>query len=594
MGPASIYLKDPSAARFVGGDQAEAEALLGSPLPALPRPEDDGSGELYLVRFHPRLRSLLQRFLQGLLGQIGGEAVPGRGAAAARDQDEYATALTRLLVSVRQTDRRQGLTNLFWLAHSLDAALALRELERRNAAVKKLKYSLHPLLSSFYRRVERAALAEVGDRACDPAGTQENPGLIDALIEDGFAFTEVGIADLDFNQFLASNKRYRLSAEVFFEIHSLLLRETERRLREGDRGLLQRAARHLPRLPREQYAARAGATKLMLNAQVMSYLFAEAWGTGDAVAVSPRLRAEAERRKPGETMDVFLDLVAGMKRFEIVAHLRDRVRLLDAFAGDRALEEKVSRGFRVFEFGDSASIMGNAVNATVMFLDLRGFTRTSEGQISEGDLTRELYKVFDPFTAVLRRFGGAVDKFLGDGIMVTFGTERSDPLGALNALRAAILCQETLAALRQEGQTRFHMGIAIHYGRVYLARFMGGDGSVHATVIGRNVNLAGRLSNSGKPVDEESGRLARPVLATSAAGLSVRVDGDGTLSNQGIALSQDTLAQLEAHLPLRRTDAGWVYHDEAIGRRILVRYVGDAKFKGVRSTFPVYDVDYEA
>ena len=418
--------------------------------------------------------------------------------------------------------------------------------------------------------------------------------MVDTLIEDGFAFTEVTIGDLDFNQFLASNKRYRLSAEVFFEIHSLLLRETERRLREGDRGLLQRAARHLPCLPREQHALRSGATKLMLNAQVMGYLFADAWGTGGSLTASPRLRAEAERRKPGETMDVFLDLVAGMKRFEIVAHLRDRVRLLDAFSGDRGLEEKVSRGFRVFEFGDSANIMGNAVNATVMFLDLRGFTRTSEGQISEGDLTRELYTVFDPFTVVLRRFGGTVDKFLGDGIMVTFGTERSDPLAALNALRSAILCQETLARLRQEGQTLFHMGVAIHYGRVYLARFMGGDGSVHATVIGRNVNLAGRLSNSGRPVDEDSGRVARAALPASAAELSVRVDGDGTLSNQGIALSQDTLAQLEAHLPLRFTDAGWVYYDEAIGRRILVRYVGDAKFKGVRSTFPVYDVDYEA
>jgi class 3 adenylate cyclase len=595
MGPASLYLKDPSTSRFVGGDQAEAESLLGAPLPALPRPEDDGTGELYLVRFHPRLRTLLQRFLQGLLGQIGGEAVQGRGEAAGRDQDEYEAALVRLLASVRQTDRRQGVTNLFWLAHSLDAALALRELERRNAAVKKLKYSLHPLLSSFYRRVERTAQAEGNGAACEPpAGWLENAGLVDALIDDGFAFTEVSIGDLDFNQYLASNKRYRLSAEVFFEIHALLLRETERRLREGDRGLLQRAARHVPRLPREQYGQRPGATKLMLNAQVMSYLFADAWSAGGAAAPLPRLRAEAERRKPGEIMDVFLDLVCGMKRFEIVAHLRDRVRLLDAFAGDRGIEEKVSRGFRVFEFGDAASIMGNAVNATVMFLDLRGFTRTSEGQISEGDLTRELYKVFDPFMAVLRRFSGTVDKFLGDGIMVTFGTERSDPLAALNALRSAILCQETLGRLRQEGQTHFHMGVAIHYGRVYLARFMGGDGSVHATVIGRNVNLAGRLSASGKPIDDDSGRLVRPIAPASASGLSVRVDGDGTLSNQGIALSQDTLAQLEAHLPLRFTDAGWVYYDEAIGRRILVRYVGDAKFKGVRSTFPVYDVDYEA
>jgi hypothetical protein len=35
------------------------------------------------------------------------------------------------------------------------------------------------------------------------------------------------------------------------------------------------------------------------------------------------------------------------------------------------------------------------------------------------------------------------------------------------------------------------------------------------------------------------------------------------------------------------------YFDESIGRRIMVRYAGDAKFKGVRSSFPVYEVDYE-
>ncbi len=584
----SPYLKDPGGSRFVAGDLAEAESLFGSPLPPLPRPEQDGDEELYLVRFHPRLRTLLQRFLQGLLGQIGGEAAPGRS-----EPDEYEAALVRLLASIRRTDRRQGLTNLFWLAHTLDAAHVLRDCERRNPAVRKLKYSLHPLLSSFYRQVERAARAE-RDGSAAPE-TSDGSGLVDALIDDGFAFTEIGLADLDFNQFLAANKRYRLSPDVFFEIQSLLLRETERRLAEGDRGLLHRAARYLPRLPREQYGTRAGATKLALSAQVLLYLFADAWGTGARLQASPRLRAECEKRKPAEIMDVFLDLVTGMKRFEVLAHLRERVRLIDAYSGDRGLEEKVARGFRVFEFGDSAQIMGNAANATVMFLDLRGFTRTSEGQISEGDLTRELYKVFDPFTAVVRRFGGTVDKFLGDGIMITFGTERSDPLGALNALRSAILCQETMGRLRAEGVTHFQMGVAIHYGRVYLARFVGEDGSVHATVIGRNVNLAGRLSSSGRPADDESGRIARPeAVRPTASGLHVRVDPDGTLSNQGIALSQDTLAQLEAHLPLHRDGDAWVYYDEAVGRRILVRYVGDAKFKGVRSTFPVYDADYEA
>jgi class 3 adenylate cyclase len=598
MMPGALYLKDPATSRFVAGGLPEIEALFGSPLPLLPRPEPDASGETWIVRFHPRLRTLLGRFLQGLLGQIGGEP-PARNDAVQKDQKEYEAALRRLLASVRGTDRRQGLTNLFWLAHTLDAALTLREMERKTPAVRKLKYSLHPLLSSFYRRVDLAGRRDA--ETADPEreglfGSEENPSLVEALIEDGFAFTEPSIADLDFNQFLAANKRYRLGPDAFFEIYLLLLRETERRVREGDRGVLARAARHLPELSKEQYATASGTARLMLSTPILTYLLADAWSTGAKLMASPKLRAEAERRKPSEVMDVFLDLVTGTKRFEVVAHLRDRVRLIDAFNTDRALEEKIGSGYRVFEFGDSAQILNNALNATVMFLDLRGFTKTSEGQISEGDLTRELYKVFDPFTLAVQRCGGTVDKFLGDGIMVTFGTQRSDPLSALNALRAAILCQETLARLRRLGRTQFRMGIAIHYGRMYLARFLADDRTVHATVIGRNVNLAGRLSSaSSKPIgdEEEPSDASPPPLPASESGLQVSVEEDGTLFNEGIALSQDTLAQLEAHLPLTHTEGGWVYFDETIGRRILIRYAGDAKFKGVRSSFPVYQVDYE-
>ena len=61
---------------------------------------------------------------------------------------------------------------------------------------------------------------------------------------------------------------------------------------------------------------------------------------------------------------------------------------------------------------------------------------------------------------------------------------------------------------------------------------------------------------------------------------------------------RDTLVQLETHLPLVRTEEMGVqtveYFDEMIRMKIVIRYVGDAKFKGVRSSFPVYDVDSEA
>ncbi len=374
----------------------------------------------------------------------------------------------------------------------------------------------------------------------------------------------------------------------------MLLRDTERRLREGDRALISRVARHLPGLPRERYQAQSGIVKVMMNAHVMTYLLGDVWNTGARLLASQKIKTEVERRGPSEVVDAFLDLVAGVKRFELLSFVRDRVQIL---AGQGPRGESEPR-IRLYEFGESAQVVNNAVNATVLFLDLRGFTKTSEGQISERDLTRELYKVFDAFVPMIGRFGGTVDKFLGDGIMVTFGTSHADVLDPLNALRTAILCQEALRHMRDEGKCGYKMGIAIHYGRVYLARFIADEDEVQVTVIGRNVNLAGRLSSAAKkPMEEDESDEVAPSGPARASGLRVTVDKSGVLFNEGIAISRDTLVQLEAHLPLVQNEEGapstMEYFDESIGRRLVIRYAGDAKFKGVRSSFPVYEVDYE-
>ncbi|HET7291955.1 MAG TPA: adenylate/guanylate cyclase domain-containing protein [Vicinamibacteria bacterium] len=601
----AFFQGDPRSARFVAGGLAEAESLFGSPLPLLPPAEFENERAVFFVHTHPRLKTLLQRHLQALMAQIGVEVSPqARGRQnLERDQEEYEAALLRILASARDADRRLGLLNLFWLAHSREATCILKELEARNAAVRKLKYSLHPLLSSFYRRLEQASRREFEraskEHAATIPGTRENPTLIEAVIEDGFAFTEASIQAFDFNQFLAANKRYRIAADVFFEIYQVLLRETERRVRESDRGLVQRIQQHMPLLPKETWSTQQGIVKIMMNAHVMTYLFGDAWNVGTKLMAGAKLQGEAQRRRPAEIVDAFLDVVSGVKRFEVVSGIRDSIVLLE----DKDLDLSARRNRRVYEFSESATVLNNAVNATVLFLDLRGFTKTSEGQISERDLTRELYTVFDAFAPHVRRFGGTIDKFLGDGIMVTFGTEHVDPLDPLNALRVAILCQETLSRLRETGKTVYKMGIAIHYGRVYLARFIADEETTQQTVIGRNVNLAGRLSSAArKPMeeDQEQPKGASPQFPPPRpSGLQTVVDKAGTLFNEGIAISRDTLVQLEAHLPLVHTEdedeesTVLEYFDESIGRRILIRYAGDAKFKGVRSSFPVYEVDYE-
>ncbi len=586
---ATLYLKDPAAARYAACGLAEAEELFGSPLPDLPAPELDEGRQVFLVHVHSRLRMLQQRFLEGQLGQIG--AITLRIGDPARDFAEYEAALVKVVASVRQSDRRQGLLNLFWMAHSLDAAEHLRALEQRSQSLRKGKQSLFPLLQSFYRRIDQDSR-----RAREVEGVtafNESPALAASIIDDGFAFTEVSATQLDLGPFLAANKRYRLAPEVFFEMQQVLVREAEKRLREGDRGLLARVSRHLPLLPREHYLKPASLVRIVLSPPVQAYLLGDAWATGPRLVASPAIKAELERRRGAEILDTFLELSVALRRFEIVSHLRDRVESLGA-ERSLELEEKTRLGLRVYEFGEAAQVLNNAVAATVLFLDLRGFTRTSEGHISEGDLTRELYAVFDDFVPIVERFGGTVDKYLGDGMMVTWGTKRADPLDPLYALRTAVLCQESLRQKRECGRTFFTMGVAIHYGRVYLARFIASRGELHSTVIGRNVNLAGRLRSAAKRGIEEDEDQGMPMQPRQKVPLGVSVDSHGSLFNEGIALSRDTVSQLEAHLALTHGEGGVMeYEDEAVGRRILIRYAGDARFKGVSASLPVYDASYE-
>src|SRR5262245_43135734 len=134
MSAASIFLKDPRATRFLGGGKAEAESLLGAPLPQLPTPESENGKDVFYVNFHPRLRSPARRFILDILAQIG-IALPtpasGRGGESGRGQAEYEQALATILRSVRRADRRRGLPNLFWLAHTKDIAEFLKELEQK-------------------------------------------------------------------------------------------------------------------------------------------------------------------------------------------------------------------------------------------------------------------------------------------------------------------------------------------------------------------------------------------------------------------------------------------------------------------------------
>ena len=110
MAALALYLKDPATTRFLSGGRAEAESLLGAPLPPLPDADFEAGRAVFSVKFQPQLRTLLVRYLQAVLREIGADLGPSNTRKdSGKEQAEYEAALERMLRSVRLTDRRQGI-----------------------------------------------------------------------------------------------------------------------------------------------------------------------------------------------------------------------------------------------------------------------------------------------------------------------------------------------------------------------------------------------------------------------------------------------------------------------------------------------------
>lgn len=602
-------------ARFLAGGAEEIERLLGSP--ALPPGElAEGRRLVYYVQHHPSLRGLAQSYIAGLLEDFSAEAGrPGRVAGGTQSaQQDYARLLSRILTHTLAHERRIGLVNLFWLSHSREIAEITDKLAEGDRALGRVRFAIHPLLARLLHDCWASACREVErerpGHLRSVLGSSLRGSLVDVIIEDQLPLVLPDIDALDFTELLSSNTRYRISYEIYSEILSLLREQIEERLGRADPLLAAKIRRSLPALEPESYTLPAQVTKMLFNGEVRRHLLSDAWRVGARLAASPRFSAEIARGiDPLSLIETFDELATAVQRFELLSWARQRICLLPASMSEDQIHEQHGP-IRLYRFAEAIEVAGNATDATVLFLDLREFTRTSEGAVSERDLTRELYAVFDPFCEIIQRFGGVVDKFLGDGMMVTFGAVDASPYAALSALRTAVALQEKLGELRAARRTRFSMGVSIHHGRVYLAHFLGSAGGPDTTVIGRNVNVAGRLSSASKREKEEiyTGEHraveALPELVPEEerpkpethSGLWVEVGADGSLVNEGIALSRETVRAIEKIIPLQHLEEGdgfqAEFYDAGVNKRIFVRYVGDLKFKGVRSSFPVYSVDY--
>ncbi|CAN5242704.1 adenylate/guanylate cyclase domain-containing protein [soil metagenome] len=159
---------------------------------------------------------------------------------------------------------------------------------------------------------------------------------------------------------------------------------------------------------------------------------------------------------------------------------------------------------------------------TILFSDLRGFTKLSEHRLSY-DVVFLLNQYLGRMSEAIEDTGGYVDKFMGDGIMAIFGMDRPAGEGAAAAIAAARAMGGVLDALNQslrdELGGRLDMGIGIHTGPAILGRIGaagGADTGRRITALGDTVNTASRLESACK---EHEVQLLISKPAMDAAGI---------------------------------------------------------------------------
>jgi adenylate cyclase len=199
-------------------------------------------------------------------------------------------------------------------------------------------------------------------------------------------------------------------------------------------------------------------------------------------------------RQPGgfteEQLAALRKIVTPLARvIEIISLTRTAASLLDTYVGNRAGERimggQIRRGHT------------ETMNAAIWLSDLRGFTALSDRLPAE-TVVSILNQYFDCQVAAIKKHGGEVLKYMGDGLLAVFpideyvGDERQV---CLHVLEAAHESRASVADLQYpigDAIERFRFGVALHVGRILYGN-IGGGNRLDFTCIGPAVNLAARL-----------------------------------------------------------------------------------------------------
>jgi class 3 adenylate cyclase len=175
-----------------------------------------------------------------------------------------------------------------------------------------------------------------------------------------------------------------------------------------------------------------------------------------------------------------------------VREQRERRRLSQFFSPDVVRE--------VVRYKDEGSLTTGRRTVTVLFSDIRGFTSISE-KLEPEQVAEMLREYLSEMTEVVFKYGGTVDKYIGDCIMALYNVPFADSEHALNAVRTALEFQERTIAVSRRWEAKLGVtirnGVGINTGEAVVGT-LGSRQRLEYTAIGDTINLGSRLESITK------------------------------------------------------------------------------------------------
>ncbi|NQD36557.1 HAMP domain-containing protein [Permianibacter sp. IMCC34836] len=208
--------------------------------------------------------------------------------------------------------------------------------------------------------------------------------------------------------------------------------------------------------------------------------------------------------------------------------------------------------------GDGGVIEGQHVIATVVFVDMVGFTAMSE-RLPAQRVAQMLNYYFGVVNRVAKLYHGNVDKYIGDGAMLVFGAPQTDSEHCFHALCFADLLMQLIDQLNARRPSwlppvAFRLGM--HTGDM-IAGSMGSEDRMQYTVIGDSVNLAARLCSVAK-----GGQiiLSEEVLSQPDIRNRIAVEPQGNVQLKGKSLETFCYRLHALHSPFQQLIDRQVQH----------------------------------